>query len=149
MEPIKLIFEKTDTFKTIREKLLGLLVKQVVNTEIGKPPYTIFAVGEIIEGQLGFLGEGFLKFLEGDLAYTDGQGGYNFEGMGGFPVWEYIVTYGMQNADGYRMSQNYKFYIPRKGTLDEDFKNSDRIHMPNHPFVFFEFDNKPPGNANQ
>ena len=113
MEAIKFTWEKGDTYSTIREKLLNLIGKSVVNKQNEKLPFTIFAVSEIIEDELECIGDGFFKFLDGDFAYKDGQGGYNFKGGKNLLTWTYRVTLGMEDKNGNRMSQDYRFDIPR------------------------------------
>ncbi len=138
MKPIKFIWTKQDTFDSIRKKLLTLKGKEVVNKLNEETTLTIFDVGEIHESEMHGLGTGFHKFLEGDMAFSDKSGGYNFEGQKIIPMWAFNVTYGWKDERGYTMSQDYSFSIPRTDNYEKDLKENPLTVDINHPFVYYE-----------
>lgn len=138
MEAVKFIWTKDDTFDTIRDKLLLLIDRSVVNKEDSKSPVMIFTVSEIEESELTSIGHGFFKFLDGNLEYADGQGGYNFKGQKHKDMWCFKVDYGTKDSDGNQVSQSYSFMIPRTGNYEKDLHNCKIVIDDNHPFVFYE-----------
>lgn len=140
MKTIRFIWGKGDNFLSIREKLISLIGKALIQRQNEDIPITIFSVGEIKEDIIHRIGVGFLKFLEGHFEYQDGNGGYNFKDSGKFPVWSYLVTYGRTDKNGNTLSQVYKFYIPRTDNYDKDIENCTIVYDENHPFVFYETD---------
>jgi len=140
METIRFIWQKQDTFLHIREKLISLIGKELIQRQNENLPITIFSVGEIKEDIIYCIGAGFFKFLDGDFEYQDGNGGYNFKGSGEFPVWSYSVTYGRVDKNGCTLSQVYKFSIPRTDNYNKDIEKCTIFFDENHPFVFYETD---------
>lgn len=138
MKPLKVVFTKTDTFETFRQKCTKLVGVKVVNRENKKLPLTIFNVQGIKEFELECIGNGFLKFMDGDPAYTASDGGYNFRGGRHEPMWAFGIEYGIEDEKGNRTSAIYNFFIPRASTYENDLKKCPYISAPNHPFVFFE-----------
>lgn len=138
MKPQKVIFKSTDTFETFRIECVKLIGAQVANRENEKLPLTIFNVQEIMEFELECIGNGFLKFLDGDINYTASDGGYNFKGTNHIPMWAFGIEYGMEDKSGKKTSAIYNFMIPRKGIYENDLKKCPIISLENHPFVFFE-----------
>lgn len=139
MRVIKFTWEKTDTFQDIHKKLLKMKGAKVVNKQNKKAPFTIFDVGKIEEMELSGIGDGFIKFLEGDEKYQTKDGGYNFRGMKIMPMWGFTVKYGIEYENGNISSTHYQFMIPRKDTYKKDVKATTLVVDKNHPFVFYSF----------
>lgn len=138
MKVHKFIWKKKDTFETIRNKLISLKGKQVINNYNEKMPLTIFNVGEIEEMVLECIGNGFFSFLNGDPKYTSSDGGYNFKGNGKKPMWGFFVEFGCIDSRGYTMTQKHNFMIPRESDFKSDLKKNRILYLPNHPFIFYE-----------
>lgn len=137
MQAIKFTWGNGETFETIHKKLLELKGAMVVNKLNQKQPLTLFNVGEIEEMKLVGLGDGFLKFLDGDKNYQTNDGEYNFAGLKVMPTWGFSVEYGFEDKTGMRSYWIYNFMVPRKDTFENDIKGI--VVSENHPFVFYEF----------
>ena len=137
MDPIKFTWGKADTFYTIHKKFMEMVGMSVVNKQNEKEPAIIFNVSGISEMEISGMGDGFIKFLEGDSNYRLADGGYNFKGMKIIPKWSFCVVYAIVYKDGSRKHLSYNFMIPRKYTYEKDAKNAIVVDE-NHPFVFYE-----------
>ena len=117
LKAVKVIWGKEDTFEIIREKLIALEGKQVLNTDKDGEPFTIFDVGEI------------------EQMYFEHSVGSDYQLV---PMWGFSCEYGQEDDNGSRWCRDHNFMIPRESDYQTDVKKYPILIESRHPFIFYD-----------
>jgi hypothetical protein len=113
---VKVIWEKQDTFDTIRKKLIALEGRQVLNKDKDGEPFTIFDVGEVEQMNLE-------HWLGDDYELV--------------PMWGFPCEYGQEDSLGNRWCRDYNIMIPRESDYESDVKKNPIVIDDWNPFIFY------------